>query len=93
MLNFDFLESSLKLVFPPHFVYALSGNVLLMLYSIKDIISTFNCLLKKTKKKQTLWLTFYGWDSTFSKLEPLLGGSLFFTNKFPETPGTHFNDL
>ena len=63
-----------------------------MLYSIKDIINIFNCLLKKTTKK-TLWLTFYGWVSTFSKLEPLLGGSLLFTNKFPETPCTHFIDL
>ena len=92
MLNLEFFESSLGLVFPPHFVYVLSGNIFLMLYAIKDIINIFNCLLKKTTKK-TLWLTFYGWVSTFSKLEPLLGGSLLFTNKFPETPCTHFIDL
>ena len=31
---------------------------------------------------------FYGWGSTASRLEPLRGGSLLFTTKFPETPGT-----
>ena len=35
---------------------------------------------------------FYGWGSTVSRLEPLQGGSLLFTTKFPET-GTHFIDL
>ena len=32
---------------------------------------------------------FYGWGSTASRLEPLQGGSLLFTTKFPEVPGTH----
>ena len=27
---------------------------------------------------------FYGWGSTAKRLEPLLGGSLLFTTKFPE---------
>ena len=36
---------------------------------------------------------FYGWDSTVSRLEPLCGGSLLFTTKFPEIPSTHFIDL
>ena len=36
---------------------------------------------------------FYGWGSTASRLEPLRGGSLLFTTKFPEVPGTHFIDL
>ena len=36
---------------------------------------------------------FYGWGSTASRLEPLRGGSLLFTTKFPEIPGTHFIDL
>ena len=35
---------------------------------------------------------FYGWVSTASRLEPLQGGSLLYTTKFPET-GTHFMDL
>ena len=33
---------------------------------------------------------FYGWGSTASRLEPLRGGSLLFTTKFPEIPGTYF---
>ena len=36
---------------------------------------------------------FYGWGSTVSRLEPLRGGSLLFTTKSPEIPGTHFIDL
>ena len=36
---------------------------------------------------------FYGWGSTASRLEPLRGGSLLFTTKSPEIPGTHFIDL
>ena len=35
----------------------------------------------------------YGWSSTASRLEPLRGGSLLFTTKFPEIPGTQFIDL
>ena len=34
---------------------------------------------------------FYGWGSTASRLEPLQGGSLLFTTKFPEIPGTHLS--
>ena len=30
---------------------------------------------------------FCGWGSTASRLEPLQGGSLLFTTKFPEIPG------
>ena len=36
---------------------------------------------------------FYGWGSTASRLEPLWGGNLLFTTKFPEIPGTYFIDL
>ena len=36
---------------------------------------------------------FYGWGSTASRLEPLQEGSLLFTIKFPEIPGTHFINL
>ena len=32
----------------------------------------------------------YGWGSTASRPEPLQGGSLLFTTKFPKIPGTHF---
>ena len=36
---------------------------------------------------------FYEWGLTASRLEPLRGGSLLFTNTSPEIPGTHFIDL
>ena len=36
---------------------------------------------------------FSGWGLTASRLEPLRGGSLLFTTKFPEIHGTHFTDL
>ena len=37
--------------------------------------------------------SFYGWGSSASMLEPLREGSLLFTTKFPEIPGTHFIDF
>ena len=33
---------------------------------------------------------FYWWGSIAARLEPLQGGSLLFTTKFPEIPGTYF---
>ena len=36
---------------------------------------------------------FYGWGSTASRLVLLHGGSLLFTTKFPEIPGTHSIDF
>ena len=36
---------------------------------------------------------FYGWGSIASGLEPLRGGSLLLTTKFPKISGTHFIDL
>ena len=43
--------------------------------------------------KKNFMAPFYGWDSTASRLQPLRGGSLLFTTKFPEIPSTHFIDL
>ena len=37
--------------------------------------------------------SFYGWGSFASRLEPLWGGSLLFTTKFSEIPGTRFINL
>ena len=42
---------------------------------------------------KTLWPFLWMGFKTASRLEPLRGGSLLFTNKFPESPGTHFIDL
>ena len=44
-------------------------------------------------KKTNFMAPFYGWGSTVSRLEPLPGGSLLFTTKFPEIPGAHFINL
>ena len=46
---------------------------------------------KQIKKK--LYDPFYGWVSTASRLKPLQGGSLLFTTKFAEVPGTHFSNM
>ena len=47
----------------------------------------------QAKKNLNFMAPFYGWGSTASRLEPLRGGSLSFTTKLPEIPGTHFIDL
>ena len=44
-------------------------------------------------KKENFIAPFYGRGSTASRIEPLRGGSLLFTTKFPEISGTHFIDL
>ena len=43
--------------------------------------------------KKNFMAPFYGWGSTAPRLEPLRGGSLLFTTKSPEIPGTHFINL
>ena len=48
--------------------------------------------LQKTFKKNFM-APIYGWGSTASRLEPLRGGSLLFTTKFPEILGNHFISL
>ena len=47
----------------------------------------------KNLRKSSFKKAFHGWGLTGSRLEPLQGGSLLFTTKFPELPGIHFNDL
>ena len=43
--------------------------------------------------KKNFTAPFYVWGSTASRLQPLQGGSLLFTTKLQEIPGTHFIDL
>ena len=43
------------------------------------------------KKNNNFMAPFYGWSSTASRLEPLRGGSLLFTTKFPEIRTTPYN--
>ena len=61
--------------------------------SISLILSTHKVTVSFGYKKNKLYGPFYGWGSTTSRLEPLRRGSLLFTTKFPEIPGTHFIDL
>ena len=51
------------------------------------------CKTVEVIKKTNFMTPFYGWGSTASRLQPLRGGSLLFTTKFPEISGTHFTDL
>ena len=71
----------------------------LTILEVTDILFRFRLLLEgKTGKEMPKLLKnfttpFYGWGSTASRLEPLWGGSVLFTTKFPEIPGTHFINL
>ena len=47
-------------------------------------------IFHRNNKKTNFLASFYVWDSTTSRLEPLQGGSLLFTTKFPQSPGTNF---
>ena len=58
-----------------------------------DQQNTSSSSYKVRSKNFNFMAPFYGWGSTASRLEPLRGGSLLFTTKFPEVPGTHFIDL
>ena len=58
-----------------------------------DTLDSLAFFYLNKKKKKNFMAPFYGWGSTASRLEPLRGGSLLFTTKFPEVPGTHFIDL
>ena len=66
---------------------------ILTLSSFWTILTTCDKLKKKKKLFKNFMAPFYGWGSTASRLEPLQGGSLLFTTKFPEISGTHFTDL
>ena len=58
------------------------------LYDNPWIIHEYPCVCweDSSNKKNKLYglFFFYGWGSTASRLEPLQGGSLLFTTKFPE---------
>ena len=66
-----------------------------LIKSRQAVSLAYKCYLVGRLLKKTLnfMAPFYGWGSTASRLEPLRGGSLLFTTKFPEVPGTHSIDL
>ena len=53
----------------------------------------FSMHVRRSTAKKNFMTPFYGCGSTASRLGALRGGSLLFTTKFPETPGTHFINL
>ena len=55
----------------------------------KKVYLLIGITFKKNFMDPFLWMGF----KTTSRLEPLWGGSLLFTTKFSEIPGTHFIDL
>ena len=57
------------------------------------VLQVFYSVFSVFKKLKNFMAPFYGWGSTASRLEPLRVGSLLFTIKFPDIPGTHFIDL
>ena len=48
---------------------------------------------QSTLLKKNFMALFYGWGSTASRPAPLRAGSLLFSTKSPEIPGTRFIDL
>ena len=64
-------------------------------WKVSSVVPVFkNAGERSTAKKALNFMApFYGWGSTASRLEPLRGGSLLFTTKFPEIPGTHLINL
>ena len=70
------------------------ANSLFSFFQILTFEQTFfDNITKKNEKKLKFYGPFLWMSSTASWLEPLRGGSLLFTAKFPEIPGTHFIDL
>ena len=65
----------------------------MILIVISTVSHFWSPTLTNKLKKKNFMAPFHGWGSTASRLEPLRGGSLLFTTKFPEIPGTHFIDF
>ena len=64
-----------------------------MFISMVIILYVLGLLVLITFFKKNFMAPFSGWGSTASRLETRRAGSLLFTTKFPEIPGTHFSDL
>ena len=65
-------------------------NHIVLYEQLSLMLSWSTSLSLNFKKKTTLWTIFYERGSTVSRPEPLQGGSLLFTTKFPKIPGSHF---
>ena len=67
--------------------FRLSSNRYTVCESVKIKVCRYQIMISN------VFFFFYGWGSTASRLEPFQGGSLLFTTKFPEIPGSYFIDL
>ena len=74
-------------------VFYFTLKALFVLKIFKFLSWPFGHVEKMAQLKKNFMPPFYGWGSTASRLEPLQGGSLLFTTKFPEISGTHFTNL
>ena len=63
------------------------NNITFSLWVKDQTILVWN---KELYFKKSFMAPFYGWDSTALRLDPLWRGSLLFTTKTTEIPGTHF---
>ena len=75
-----------------------------MKYKIKELVNVLNAKISRITfvsyeqlisgyymcNLEKKLATFYGYGSTAWRLEPFRGGTLLFTTKSPEIPGTHF---
>ena len=77
MLNFDFLEKCLGIVFPPHFVYDFLREMFLMLYSITGQISLPDCLYFLVNICIAI-ICYPGCDVTHFEIKPVFLIKLFF---------------
>ena len=69
-------------------------NFIFSRHGRKNCLESCFCSMQRKKKlKKNFMAPFYAWGSTAPRLEPLRRGSLLFTTKFPEIPGTHFIKL
>ena len=60
------------------------------MWILKRLNTTSNKWHFLQKNFENFMAPFYGWGSTASRLQPLRGGSLLFTTKFPEIRSPHF---
>ena len=90
--EFQHFICNYEMALPPLLISLRCYNVQFRGIKIKDKPSIELLVLNRILKKNFM-APFYGWGSTASRLEPLRGGSLLFTTKFPVISGTHFTDL
>ena len=75
------------------FVFQMLRIFFMKKIKLKTVLITSISILLCFFKKQTLWPLLWMDFNCPKATETLKGGSLLFTTKFPEVPGTHLIDL